>query len=341
MTAPADDRELEELLSRPNQADVDFMRGLEGDLMILGAGGKMGPTLARRAARATAEAGRKSRVIAVARFSERGLRDKLTSWGVETAEADLLDRSQLCGLPDCANVVFMAARKFGTSGGEPLTWAMNTLMPALVAERCARSRIVAFSTGNVYPLVPVASGGAAETTPPAPIGEYAQSALGRERMFQFFSSKLGTRITLLRLNYAIDLRYGVLLDIGRKVFERRPIDLSMGHVNVIWQGDANSVCLRSFALCSSPPFIMNLTGPETIPVRRIAQRFGALFGIDPVFENSEAGTALLSDASLCRRHFGPPEIRVDQMIDWVAAWIKRGGTVLGKPTHFDVRNGRF
>ncbi len=341
MRAPTNEQELDDLLSRPGPADIAFVRSLEGDLLILGAGGKMGPTLAMRAARAVSEAGTRQRVIAVARFSERGIQEKLSLAGVETISSDLLDDAQMAALPDSANVIFMAARKFGTAGDEPLTWAMNTLLPARAACRFRSSRIAAFSTGNVYPLVPVSGAGAAETTPAAPVGEYAQSALGRERMFQYFSSLFGTRVTLLRLNYAIDLRYGVLLDIGMKVHEKRPVDLSMGRVNVIWQGDANSICLRSLALSHSPPFILNLTGPETVAVRSIALRFAGHFGVDPVFVNTEADTALISDASLCRRHFGPPEVGIDQMIEWVADWIVRGGRILGKPTHFEVRNGKF
>jgi len=338
---PANEPELEEILSRPSGPDRDLMRSLDGDLLILGAGGKMGPSLARRARRAAMETGTRKRVVAVARFSEPGLRKDLEDSGVETIASDLLDQDQLSRLPDCANVIFMAARKFGTAGNAHLTWAMNTFLPARVAERYRQSRIVAFSTGNVYPLVPVAHGGAPETLPTAPIGEYAQSALGRERMFQYFSSRFGTRVTLLRLNYAIDLRYGVLLDIAQKVFERRPIDLSTGHVNVIWQGDANSICLRSFALCQSPPFILNLTGREVLSVRSIAGCFGSRFGIEPIFSGVESGSALLSDASLCWRHFGAPEVNTDHMIDWIANWIRIGGRVLNKPTHFEVRNGEF
>ncbi len=341
MLAPTNERELEDLLSSPGEPDRVFMRELDGDLLILGAGGKMGPSLARRAQRAAAQAGVRKRIIAVARFSETSLRQRLEASGVETIAADLLDRDQLTGLPDCANIIFMAARKFGTAGDEPLTWALNTFLPARVAERYKDSRIVAFSTGNVYPLVPAACRGATEATTAAPVGEYAQSALGRERMFEYFSARFGTRVTLLRLNYAIDLRYGVLLDIGQKIFEHRPVSLSMGHVNVIWQGDANSICLRSFALCESPPFILNLTGPDIVPVRSIAQRFAEHFGVDPVFEGKESDNALISDASLCRRRFGDPEVSVDQMIEWVAQWIRIGGRVLNKPTNFEVRNGKF
>jgi len=335
------EEQLEDLLSQPSGADRQAVGALEGDLLILGAGGKMGPTLARRARRAADEAGVGLRVIAVARFSDPSVRQKLERWGVETLAADLLQEHRLAELPDAPNVIFMAARKFGSTGDEPLTWAMNTYLPARVALRYRNSRIVAFSSGNVYPLVPVVSGGATEATPPDPVGEYAQSVLGRERMFQYFSGLYGTPVALLRLNYAVELRYGVLLDIGRKVFERRPVDLSMGAVNVIWQGDANSICLRAFRLASSPPEILNVTGPETLSVRWIAQRFGEHFGVDPVFEGAEAATALLNNAARCHHLFGYPSVSAEQVIEWVAQWIAAGGAVLGKPTHFEVRDGKF
>jgi nucleoside-diphosphate-sugar epimerase len=315
--------------------------GLDGDLMILGAGGKMGPSLARRARRAIVEAGVSKRVLAVARFSTPQVQRDLECAGIETIAADLLEPEALNVLPDCRNVVFMAARKFGTTGSEYLTWALNAYLPARVADRFRNSRIVAFSTGNVYPLVPVAHGGARESTPTAPMGEYAQSALARERMFEYFSARHGTAVALLRLNYAIDLRYGVLADIGRKVFERRPVDVSMGAVNVIWQGDANSVCLRAFSLCKAPPVVLNLTGPETLSVRAIARRFGEHFGVEPVLEGVESASALLSDASECHRIFGYPGVSVAQMIEWTASWIAAGGASWNKPTHFEVRDGKF
>jgi nucleoside-diphosphate-sugar epimerase len=336
-----DEAALEEVLSRPHAADVAFMRGLEGDLMVLGVAGKMGPSLIQRAARAAAEAEATKRIIGVARFSDPSVRRYLEQTGIETISADLLEADALASLPDVPNIIYMAARKFGTTGNEHLTWAMNTLLPARVAERFRESRIVAFSTGNVYPLLPVTYGGATEAVAPAPVGEYAQSALGRERMFEYFSSRYGTRVTLLRLNYAIDLRYGVLLDLGTKVFEGRHVDVAMGLVNVIWQGDANSVTLRALGLCSSPPTVLNLTGPETLSVRAIAGRFGRLFGREPVFEGAEAPTALLNDASRCHRLFGYPEVSVEQMIEWTAEWIRAGGPRWDKPTHFEVRDGKF
>jgi hypothetical protein len=338
----ANERQLEDLLSEPSEADASAMAEMPGELVILGVAGKMGPSLARRARRACERAKVAKRIIGIARFTGgQGVRRELEAAGIETISADLLEPSALAKLPDAPNVLYMAARKFGSTGNEHLTWAMNTLLPALVAERYAASRIVAFSTGNVYPFVTLARGGATEDTPMAPVGEYAQSALGRERIFQFFSERNHTPVMLLRLNYAIDLRYGVLLDIGQKVFERQPIQLAMGHVNVIWQGDANSVALRSFALAQSPPAVLNLTGPETVPVRWIARRFGERFGVEPVFEGTEGDTALISNAARCHKLFGYPSVTVEQMIEWVADWIGMGGSTLAKPTHFETRDGRF
>ena len=331
------EEQLEDILSAPSHADMDALAALAGDLLILGIAGKMGPSLAHRARRAAPH----KRIVGVARFSNPAVKAQLESWGIETITADLLEPGALDHLPDAANVIYMAARKFGSTGNEGLTWAMNTFLPGLVAERFRAARIVAFSTGNVYPFAQVMRGGPDESTPAAPVGEYGQSALGRERMFEYFSAVRGTPIALLRLNYAIELRYGVLLDIGQKVFERRPVDLRMGHANVIWQGDANSVCLRAFALCQSPPAVLNVTGPETVAVRWVAQRFGERFGVEPILEGSESETALLSNAARCHKLFGYPSVSVDQMIEWIADWIGMGGPTLSKPTHFEVRDGRF
>lgn len=333
--------ELDELLSRPSEADIAAAAALDGDLLILGAGGKMGPSFALLARHAMERAGACHRVVAVARFTRPELAQQLRDAGVETLAADLLEPGALSRLPDCPNVLFMAAMKFGTTGGEHLTWAMNVYLPGLVAERYRASRIVAFSSGNVYPLVPPVSGGATEFTPPHPIGEYAQSVLGRERMFEYVSRTHGTPVALLRLNYANELRYGVLLDIGRKVFERRPVDLRMGAVNVIWQGDANSMCLRSFGHAQSPPLVLNIAGPECISVRYLANEFGRRFGIDPLLDGVEGDTALLSNASHALRLFGYPSVTLGQMLDWVAAWIGMGGPTHEKPTHFETRDGRF
>ena len=334
--------ELEELLSRPDEETASAMAAMDGDLLILGAGGKMGPSLARLARRSIVQAGIKKQVFAVARFTNDKLPSELAAQGIETIACDLLDRSSLDKLPDIPNVIFMAARKFGTSGEERLTWAMNTYLPGLVAERYRNARIVAFSTGNVYPLRALAEGGALETTAVGPLGEYAQSALGRERMFEYGSVRWGTPVVILRLNYAVELRYGVLVDIGRAVFERRPIDLSMPLVNVIWQRDANSWCLRSFAHCQSPPLVLNITGPETLSVRELALEFGHHFCVEPTFVSStEGSSSLLSDTSKVRKFFGSPTAGPTEMIGWIADWIRDGGAMLNKPTHFQTRDGKF
>jgi hypothetical protein len=333
---------LEELLSRPDAEVASAMAAIDGDILILGVGGKMGPSLARLARRAIVLAGVEKKVVAVARFTNNSLASELATDGIETIACDLLDRSSLDKLPDIPNVVFMAARKFGTSGEEHLTWAMNTYLPGLVAERYRNSRIVAFSTGNVYPLRSITEGGSLETSAVGPIGEYAQSALGRERMFEYGSLRWGTRVVILRLNYSVELRYGVLVDIGRAVFERRPIDLGMPRVNVIWQRDANSWCLRSFAHCQSPPMVLNITGPEMLSVRELALEFGRHFGIPPIFaSSSEGSSALLSDVSKARSLFGNPTVQPKEMVEWIANWIREGGAMLDKPTHFQTRDGKF
>ncbi|MCW5980499.1 MAG: NAD(P)-dependent oxidoreductase [Bryobacteraceae bacterium] len=337
----ASEYDLENLLSAPYEEDRAAIRSLEGDLLILGVGGKMGPSLALRAARAARETGARARVIGVSRFSSPQARRQLEDGGVETISADLLNADELAGLPDAKNVIYMAARKFGSTGEESLTWAMNAVLPGRVAERYRDAAIVAFSSGNIYPFVPVSGGGATEETAVGPVGEYAQSVLARERIFEYFSRSYGTRVVMLRLNYAVELRYGVLVDIGRQVFERRPIDLTMGYANVIWQGDANSACLRSFELCQSPPAILNLTGPETLSVRDVALEFGRHFGVEPEFTGKEAETALLNNASRCHARFGKPRVTPSQIIDWIAGWIRSGGVSLNKPTHFEVRDGKF
>ncbi len=335
------EEELEEILSRPTEADVAAMRQLAGDLLIMGAAGKMGPSLTRLARRASDEAGSKRRIFAVARFTNASVKEQFAGQGIETISADLLDRDALSKLPNAPNVIFMAARKFGTQGAEHLTWAMNTYLPGLVAEHFKNSQIVAFSTGNVYPLSPIGQGGPNESGPVAPVGEYGQSALGRERMFEYGSHTWGTPVTILRLNYAVELRYGVLVDIGRAVYQKRPLNLAMSAVNVIWQRDANSVALRSLLHCQSPPFVLNVTGPETLSVRKIAQEFGVRFKIEPQFAGAEGEHALLSNAGQCQRLFGKPTVSVEQLIDWTADWLAQGGASLNKPTHFQVRDGRF
>lgn len=333
--------QLEASLATPSEALIADLRQLEGDVMLLGAGGKMGPSLAMLARNALSAAGSSSDVIAVSRFSDEAAERRLNDAGVKTVRADLLDEQQLADLPDAANIVYMAAMKFGTSGQEPRTWAMNTYLPGRVAERFQDARIAAFSTGNIYPLSPLATGAPTEADPTGPVGEYAQSCLGRERMFQYFSELYGTKVALLRLNYAIELRYGVLVDIGLAVAEGRPVDLNMGHVNVIWQGDANEIALRSLLHASSPPTILNLTGPETNSVRRLATRLGERLGKEPVFSGVEADSALLNDASKAHALFGYPNVALNTMIDLVAEWIAKGGETSGKPTKYQVRSGAF
>jgi len=333
--------ELEEQLSRPAMADIAAMAKLEGDLLILGAGGKMGPSLSHLARRAADEAGVNKRITAVSRFAGEAVRSRFSAHNIETISCDLLEPGALAKLPDAQNVIFMAARKFGTTGSEHMTWAMNTFLPGLVAERYRASRIVAFSTGNVYPLRQVQQGGSSESDPTDACGEYAQSALGRERMFEYGSHRWGTPVTILRLNYAVELRYGVLLDIALAVFERRPIDLGMGFVNVIWQRDANSYCLRSLAHCQSPPLVLNITGPEVLSVRQIAEELGRRFDIQPVFTHAESDTALLSNSGKAHELFGCPAVSASEVVAWVGDWVANGGPTLNKPTHFDTKDGKF
>jgi len=333
--------QLDEILSRPTAHDIEALGRIEGDLLILGAAGKMGPSLALRARRAIDQAGSRQRVIAVSRFSDAGVRKGLEDAGIQAITADLMDREALQRLPDAANVIFMAGRKFGTEGAQHETWAANVVLPWLAAERYRDSRIVVFSSGNVYPFRKVKEGGATEGTATDPVGEYAQTVRGRERAFEYFADHFGTKSLLLRLNYAVEMRYGVLADIARKVYDRQPVDVSMGSVNVIWQGDANSVALRSFPLCGAPPAVLNLTGPETLSVRTLAKSFGRLFAADPVFQGSEGESALLNDAHRCCELFGNPEVSVTQVIEWLASWIQTGGASLDKPTHFEARDGRY
>ena len=341
--APRSEEELDALLSTPREATIAALARVPGDIMVLGAGGKMGPTLACTAARARAAAdtGARCRIIAVSRFSADGVEQFLHRAGVETIRCDLLDRNAVARLPDAPNVVFMAGQKFGTRDAPSRTWMMNVVAPSICAERYAGARIVAFSTGNVYPLTPVNGGGSRETDATAPVGEYAQTCVGRERVFEHYSAMSGTNVAITRLNYAIGLRYGVLTDLALKVAYRRAIPLAMGHVNVIWQGDANRAALELLPHASSPPLIVNVTGPAMLSVRELATALGARLGCEPRFEGAEAADALLSNTSRMRALLGEPEVDLDTMLDWVADWVKRERPLLGSATHFDARDGQF
>jgi len=333
--------QLEELLSRPGNELVEMLSQLDGDLLFLGITGKIGPSLAMMAARACKKTGVKKRILGVSRHVDTRQLKSFDEAGIETVQGDLLDAGFLKTLPALRNVFYLAGMKFGSTGNLPLTWAINSMLPGLVAEHFRKSRIVAFSTGTVYPLVPVSSGGSVETDPPEPAGEYAQSCLGRERMFEYVSKRYKTEVILIRLNYAVEMRYGVLTDIALKVLNNIPIDLTMGHFNVIWQGDMNDFVLRSLGHTGCPAKILNITGPEILSVREVALKFGRLFGKEPEFISTEAGNALLSNSSEAFKLFGKPRVPVTIMINWIAGWLNEGGRLLDKPTHFEVRNGKY
>jgi hypothetical protein len=335
------EEELENALTEPRPVLVEFMRSVSNPLVVLGAGGKMGPTLAVLARRAADAASHAIDVIAVSRFSDERARLWLEERGVQTLSADLLERGDVSKLPDATNLIYLVGLKFGTAQNPSLTWAVNTVAPAHTAERYRSARIVALSTGNVYPLVPVTSGGATEGAPLTPLGEYANAAVARERVFEYFSQKQGTPLALIRLNYAVELRYGLLVDIARKVWAEEPIDVTTGAFNCIWQADANEMILRSLALAASPAQPWNLTGTQPLPVREMASRFGQLLGKRVSFSGTEAGTALLSDPSKLVAALGPPATSLDTMTAWIAHWIKAGGRLLDKPTHFEVRDGTY
>ena len=335
---------LEELLSRPSVAAIDALRAIPGDIMLLGVGGKMGPTLARLARRAATLADGNSttrRVIGVARFSDPSLIEQLHTHGVETIRCDLLDDASLAQLPEAPNLVYMAARKFGSTGDEALTWGMNCVLPTLVCRRFPHSRVVAFSTGNVYAFTTPASGGSRETTPLNPVGEYGMSALGRERIFDFFSRQHGMKIAIVRLNYAHDLRYGVMVDLAQKTLAGQPIPLAMGYFNALWQGDANAMTVAALAQADSPLRVFNLAGPNVLSVREVCAQLARRMNVEPTFEGAEAPTALLSNGSHGIATLGAPRVDERQMLDWIAAWVHRGGETLDRPTHFEVRDGKF
>ena len=328
---------LDDLLCRPSQALVDDLRKVDGDIMILGVAGKMGPTLAGLAKATLPD----RRVIGVARFSDGRARAWLDARGIETIACDLLDETAIEALPKVQNIVFMAGRKFGAEGDLSLTWAMNTHVPALIAQAFWESRIVAFSTGCVYPFVPVTGKGADESVPPNPPGEYAQSCVGRERMFEYFSRKFATPGRLFRLNYAIDMRYGVLHDIATKILGGKPIDVSLGHVNFIWQGDASAQALRCLAHCDRPTSPINVSGQDILAVRDLAEKLGARLARKPTIVGTEEPTAWVTDTSQAVSLFGPPVVDTEQLIAWTADWVARSMPSLGKPTKYEVRDGRY
>ncbi len=333
--------ELERSLAEPSEADTAFVRELAGDILVLGAGGKMGPSLAKLAKRAVHKAGVRKRVIAVSRFTSEAAKRDLEAADVEAVACDLLNPEEIRRLPESRNVLYLAGRKFGSTGRPDLTWATNAMAPGFVGYQYRQSRIVAFSTGNVYGFIDARSGGSREGGIPAPIGEYAQSCLARERIFEYCSNEYGTPCLLFRLNYAVDLRYGVMVDIARKVYAGEPVDMTVPAFNVIWQRDANSYALRALSLCASPARILNVTGAETIPVREIVEWFGARFGRQFRLQGNEGNSALLSDASMCHSLLGRPSVPESKLREWVAAWVESGGESLDKPTHFEVADGSY
>lgn len=332
---------LEDLLSTPTDAVLQTLRTLDGDFLVLGAAGKMGVTLSRMVRRGVDMLGKNSRVIAVSRFSLPNSTSQFTPHNIETIKADLLDQQQLDSLPDAPNVIYMAGMKFGATHQESLTWAMNVYLPGMVCKKFRNSKILAFSSGNIYGLVPIASGGSKETDAPKPEGDYAMSILGRERIFEHFSRALNIPVTIIRLNYAAEMRYGVLHDIAVKVLKHQPIDLAMAHANVIWQGDANAMSIAALDGANSPPFVLNIAGPEILNVRQTAEIFGEMFKMEPIFIGEESATALLNDAAQSHQLYGYPKVKLDQLIQWTADWLKRDLPTHNKPTHFETRDGKF
>lgn len=332
---------LNEMLTTPSPALVEDFRRLEGDILVLGAGGKMGPTLCVLAQKALRAAGKTGQVIAVSRFSDPMVIRLLEEQGIRRISADLLQPGVLDSLPDAENIIYMAGKKFGTDGQEPLTWAMNAWLPSRVAQRYQNSRIVVFSSGNIYPKVSTSTGGCTEETKPEPVGDYCMSCLARERMFEYAAGAYGTRVALYRLNYAVDLRYGVLYDIANSILEGKPISVVTPSFNCIWQGDANEAALRLLLHASAEVFRLNVTGPETAGVRQTARKLGALLGKEPIFAGEESGTAYLNNAGKMFRLMGYPRVSLEALIQWQAQWILDGGRALGKPTHFEERKGSY
>lgn len=332
---------LDLLLSAPSQALIEDICKINGDIMVLGAGGKMGPTQAILAKNAIEAAGIRKKVIAVSRFSDKNALELLHHNQVETISMDLADEEALKGLPDVANIIYMAGKKFGTNGNESETWSMNASLSTLVSRRFRQANIVVFSTGNIFPLVPSFSGGCTDDINPAPIGEYGMSALARERIFEFAAQEYGSKVLIYRLNYAVDLRYGVLHDLAAKIYHGEPVSLQTSCFNCIWQGYANEIAIRSLLLAQSPAYHLNVTGPETVSVRQASIMLGQYLGKKPIFEDIESDHAFLSNAGRCFETFGYPSVSVNTLIQWQAEWLLDGGRTLGKPTHFEERKGDF
>lgn len=332
---------LNELLTRPSQELVTDIKKLDGDIMVLGAGGKMGPTLCLLARRAIEQAGVQKQVTAVSRFSDSAARSLLEEHGIRLISHDLLDLEALDRLPEVPNIIYMAGRKFGTDGREWETWAMNATLPAFVAEKFKKSRIVVFSSGNLYPMVPLSSGGCTEEDRPAPIGEYAMSCLARERAFEYAANRYGTPVFFYRLNFAVDLRYGVLYDMAEKILSSTPISVTTPVLNCIWQGTANEIALRGLLHASAPANIVNVTGPEMLSVRKTARKLAKLLGKEAIFEGEEGNDAYLNNAGKSIQLFGYPSVSADTLIEWQVQWLHNGGRGLGKPTHFEERKGNY
>jgi len=339
-----DERGLEDILSEPTEATKRVVATLNGDVVVLGAGGKMGPTLAmmlRKASGGNAIRRPVENIYAVSRFSDKAVKKRLEDAGIKTIEADLLDGSVYSHLPDVENVFYLVGMKFGVMDNQPLTWVLNSFVPGMVARHYKNARIVVFSTGNVYPFVDINSGGVSEETPPEPVGEYAQSCLGRERMFEYFSQLHNTKVALVRLNYANEPRYGIIVDLTLKILNDEPIDLTMGAVNLIWQRDANDYIIQAHSCAKSPPAVLNVTGPDTVPIRQLAEQIGKKLGKEPKFVSREAETALLSNASFCFSLFGHPKTTLEEMVSLIVKWVGTGKKVLNKPTKYDIRDGKF
>lgn len=335
------ENELEEALSMPTPGVIKLIKNLKGDIIFLGVAGKMGVSMARMTKKACDIAGVKKRIIGVSRFSSEEQRQFLEDSGIETFKGDLMDLDFISSLPEVENVYYLAGMKFGTDGNESLTWAMNSYLPGLVADKFKNSKIVAFSTGCVYPFISHKSGGSKETDQTNPVGEYAQSCLGRERLFEFGSNKNQTPVSLIRLFYAVEMRYGVLVDIATKVYNEQPVDVTMGYANVIWQGDANAMILQTILHCKTPAFPINITGPELISIKEIAYKFGKLMNKPVKITGTENDTALLGNAELSFKLFGKPKISINNILRWTAKWIEDEKRLLGKPTHFETRDGKY